>query len=135
MSDEMKKQVLEMSAGIVIHALVLMLGALIWFRETDVFLGILVGAAAACALLWSMAYSTEMCMEFGDAEFARKKMVMHSTLRSLAIFAGLAAVWKFTDISLLAAALGILGLKTGAYLYPAVHRLLTKKGKKKPDRS
>lgn len=128
MSEEIKKQVLEMSAGIVIHALVLTLGAILWFREARVFGGILVGAAAAFLLLWSMAYSTEMCMEFGDEDFAKKKMVMHSGLRSLAILAGLFAVWKFTNLSLLAAALGILGLKTGAYLYPAVHKLIAKRG-------
>lgn len=123
MSDEIKEQVLEMSVGIVIHALVLTLGAIIWFRKAGVFLGILVGAAAACMLLWSMAYSTEMCMEFGDEGFAKRKMAMHSALRSLAIFAGLAVIWKFTDISLLASALGIFGLKTGAYLYPMVHKI------------
>lgn len=130
MSDKIKKQVLEMSAGIMIHALFLMIGAAIWFRSLEVFLGILVGAAAAVVLLWSMAYSTEMCMEYGDEEFARKKMVMHSGFRSLAILAGLFAIWKFTNISLLAAALGVLGLKTGAYLYPAVHRFIAKKDKK-----
>lgn len=129
MSDKIKKQVLEMSVGIVLHALVLILGAAIWFRRLNVFLGIFVGAAAACMLLRSMAYSTEMSMEFGDEEFAKRKVVLHSAARSLAIFLGLAVICKFTDINLLAVALGILGLKTGAYLYPAVHKFMDRKKK------
>ncbi|MBQ5698870.1 MAG: hypothetical protein IIV75_04220, partial [Lachnospiraceae bacterium] len=73
------------------------------------------------------AYSTEMSMEFADEDFAKKKMVSHSIIRSLAIFAGLALIWKFTEINLVALALGILGLKTGAYLYPYVHKILDHK--------
>ena len=131
MSDATKRQVLEMSVGIVIHALMLLIGAAIWFREIPVFLGILLGAAVACVLLYSMAYSTEMCMEFADEGFAKKKMVSHSIIRSLAVFAVLALIWKFTEINLVALVLGILGLKTGAYLYPHVHKILDHKAEDK----
>ena len=127
MSDEIKRQVLEMSVGIGVHALILLIGAAIWFREIPVFLGILVGAAAACLLLYSMAYSTEMCMEFADEDFAKKKMVSHSIIRNLAVFAGLAVILNFTDINLIAVVLGLLGLKTGAYLYSFVHKKLDHK--------
>jgi len=127
MSDEIKRQVLEMSVGIGVHALILLIGAAIWFREIPVFLGILLGAAAACLLLYSMAYTTEMCMEFADEEFTKKKMVSHSILRSLAVFAGLAVILNFTDINLIAVVLGLLGLKTGAYLYSFVHKKLDHK--------
>ena len=127
MSDEIKRQILEMSVGIGIHALILLIGAAVWFREMPVFAGILLGAVTACILLYSMAYSTEMSMEFADEDFAKKKMVSHSIIRSLATFAGLALVWKFTEINLVALALGILGLKTGAYLYPFVHKILDHK--------
>jgi len=127
MSDEIKRQVLEMSVGIGVHALILLIGAAIWFREIPVFLGILLGAAAACLLLYSMAYTTEMCMVFADEEFTKKKMVSHSILRSLAVFAGLAVILNFTDINLIAVVLGLLGLKTGAYLYSFVHKKLDHK--------
>ena len=127
MSDEIKRQVLEMSVGIGVHALILLIGAAIWFREIPVFLGNLLGAAAACLLLYSMAYTTEMCMEFADEEFTKKKMVSHSILRSLAVFAGLAVILNFTDINLIAVVLGLLGLKTGAYLYSFVHKKLDHK--------
>jgi len=116
-----------MSVGIGVHALILLIGAAIWFREIPVFLGILLGAAAACLLLYSMAYTTEMCMVFADEEFTKKKMVSHSILRSLAVFAGLAVILNFTDINLIAVVLGLLGLKTGAYLYSFVHKKLDHK--------
>ena len=113
-----------MSVGIVLHNLVLFLVSLIWFRRAPVFLGIFAGMAAALLLLCSMAYSTELCVESGDEDYARKKMVFHAVIRSLSVFAAIALLWKFTEVSLLALALGILGLKTGAYLYPTVHKFL-----------
>ena len=113
MSDETKKQVILMSVGIVLHNLVLFLICLIWFRSAPVFLGILTGMAAAELWLLSMAYSTELCAASADENYARKKMVTHALLRSLAVFGGIALVWKFTEINLLSLVVGILGLKTG----------------------
>ena len=56
--------------------------------------------------------------------YASKKMALHAVLRSLGILAALLLLWKFTKVNILTAALGVLGVKTGAYLYPAVHRLM-----------
>ena len=134
MSDETKKQVILMSVGIVLHNLVLFLMCLIWFRIAPVFLGILTGMAAAELWLLSMAYSTELCAASADENYARKKMVTHALLRSLAVFGGIALVWKFTDINLLSLVVGILGLKTGAYLYPVVRRIADRRtGSGRPD--
>ena len=127
MSDDVKKQVMEMSVGIVLHNLVLTVGAFLWFRELPVFLGILVGTAAAVGLLCSMAYSTELCIESGDEGYAQNKMRMHAIFRSVTVFGGIILLWRFIDINPLAAALGTLGLKTGAYLYPLIHRTLNHK--------
>lgn len=61
-------------------------------------------------------------------------MVTHALLRSLAVFGGIALVWKFTDINLLSLVVGILGLKTGAYLYPVVRRIADRRtGSGRPD--
>ena len=103
MSEATKRQVLEMCVGIVIHNLILTVGSLIWFREPSVFLGIFAGALA-------------------DAEAARKKMAAHSVLRSVALLAAIGILWKFTDFNPLAFILGTLGVKTGAYLYPVIHK-------------
>ncbi|MCI7794895.1 MAG: ATP synthase subunit I [Lachnospiraceae bacterium] len=122
MSDEIRQQVFEMSVGIVLHNLILLLGSLIWFRELSVLLGILIGAAGAFALLYSMAWSTELCAGSGDENYARKKMTVHAVLRGLTVFAAVIILWRFTNINPLAVVLGVLGLKSGAYLYPTVHR-------------
>lgn len=127
MGEETKKQVIEMSVGIVVHNLLLFLIAVIWFRSLSVILGILAGMAAAIVLLCSMAHSTELCVEAADEEYARRKMTIHAVLRSVGLFAVIALCWKFLGINLLALVLGILGLKTGAYLYPAVHKFMNHK--------
>lgn len=124
MSEETKRQVLEMCVGIGIHNAVLAVICLIWFRELPVFLGILAGFLIAVALLISIARTTELCVESGSENFATKKMASHAVLRSLGAVAAIGILWKFTDINILTVALGALGMKTGAYLYPAVHKLL-----------
>lgn len=113
-----------MSVGIVLHNLVLFFVCLIWFRSVQAFLGILLGLLAAVAMLISMAYSAELCADSGDENYARRKMTIHAAVRSLALFAAIALSWKLLGANLLTLFLGILGLKTGAYLYPAVHKFL-----------
>lgn len=122
MSDEIKQQMMEMSVGIVLHNLVLLLGSLIWFRELPVILGILIGAVGAAAMLYSMAWSTELCAGSGSENYARKKMTLHAVLRGLTAIVVIIVLWRFTNINPLAVVLGMLGLKSGAYLYPTVHR-------------
>lgn len=131
MSEETKRQVLEMSVGIVLHNLVLFFICVIWFRSASVLLGNLSGMIAAILLLVSMAQSTELCVEAADENYARRKMTIHAVLRSLFVFAAIVLLWKFLKINLLSLVLGILGLKTGAYLYPAVHKFLHHRAEKK----
>lgn len=124
MSEETKRQVMEMSVGILFHNAVLAVLCLVWFRTLSAFLGIILGILAAEALLVSMAHSTELCVEAAEEEYAKRKMIIHALARFLILAGGLILCWKFTDVSILTAAIGILGLKTGAYLYPAVHKFL-----------
>ena len=131
MREETKKQVFEMSIGIVLHNMVLTVGAFVWFRELPVFFGIAIGTISAIALLCSMAYSTELCIEFGNEEFARKKMTIHAILRTLAVCAGVIILWKVLDVNPLALVFALFGLKTGTYLYPFIHRLFDHKADEK----
>ena len=117
MSEETRRQILEMSVGVLLHNLLLAVVCLFWFREFSVFLGILAGGVGAEILLVSMAYSTELCVAVGDENYAKRKMILHA-------LAAAALLWKFTEINILAAVLGTLGLKSGAYLYPVVHKFL-----------
>lgn len=122
MSEETKRQVLEMSAGILVHNLVLLLVCLIWFRQFEVILGVFIGALAAELMLLSIAHSTELCVESANENYGRQKMALHSVLRSFSVLILVGLLWKFTEVNLLTVILGTLGLKTGAYLYPAVHK-------------
>ncbi len=83
--------------------------------------------AAAILSLCSMAYSTELCVDAADENYAQRKMTIHAVCRSLLLFALMAFLWKFTEINFFTVVLGILGLKTGAYLYPAVHKFMNHK--------
>lgn len=122
MSEETKKQVLEMSAGILLHNLLLLVICLIWFRQSGTILGVGIGLAAAELMLISIAHSTELCVESANENYGRQKMALHSVLRSLCVLVLVGLLWKFTNVNLLTVILGTLGLKTGAYLYPSVHR-------------
>ncbi|MCI8511978.1 MAG: hypothetical protein HFE83_08290, partial [Lachnospiraceae bacterium] len=124
MSEETQKQVFEMSIGIVLHAFVLSLACLLFFREPMVFAGIFAGMVCAVFLLISMAYSTELCVESADEDYARKKMTTHAVLRIFAAAAVVGVLGCFTRINLLTFFLALLGNKTGAYLYPLVHKIL-----------
>lgn len=127
MSEETKRQVLEMCAGIVLHNLILFVICLVWFRDLGTFLGILAGAAAAVAILISIAHSAELCVESANQEYARKKMQFHAVIRSLFWVLAVLFLWKFTPVNILTVALGTLGAKTGAYLYPVVHKIIASK--------
>lgn len=130
MSDATKKQVLLMCVGIALHNLILFAICLIWFRNVPTLLGVVIGAAAAVLLLLSMARSTELCVEAAEENYARRKMTLHALLRSFSVLILAAILWKFTEINILAAVLGTLGLKTGAYLYPAVKKIFDHKAER-----
>ena len=85
MSEQIKKQVFEMSVGLLIHNGALFLIALIWFRRLPVFLGILVGMLTAVGLLISMARSTELCVEAADEDFAKRKMTIHAVYNNMQV--------------------------------------------------
>lgn len=129
MSDRTKRQVLEMSMGVLVHNLVLAGICLIWFREISVFLGILVGMLLAEGLLISIAMSTELCVASANENYASKKMAFHAMIRSFSVIAVIGILWRFTTVNLLTAALGALGMKTGAYLYPFAHKIMNHKAK------
>jgi hypothetical protein len=119
-----------MSIGVLLHNLVILIVCLIWFRSLSAVLGVVLGAAAAVLLLASMAYSTELCVEAADEEYARKKMTVHTLVRNLSVIILVILLWKFTEVNILVMVLGILGLKTGAYLYPVFEKIFGHKAER-----
>lgn len=130
MSEELKQQILEMCVGLAAYELVLLVISALFFRELNVFLGILAGTLAAVAFLCHMGYSVEHCVESGDPDYAGKTMRAHAIQRMASVLVFAIVLAKFTDFNLVAAMAALLGVKAGAYLYPAIHKFLIRKAKK-----
>lgn len=128
MTDETKKLVVEMSAGILLWNLFLgaagaLAGPALGWSRMSIFLGVLVGAVSAEAMLIHMAIITERVLESRNESYANKTTVIHSIVRKLVFIVLLAVIlWKFPQVNPLAVVLGTMGLKAGAYLQPLLHR-------------
>lgn len=125
MEKSTKIMVLEITAGIIFHNLVCVVLAFFFFRRGPVFSGLLVGMVGAVLMLLHMAYCLERAARSPDSGEAGRKTAGGVLIRGICYMAVLTvALWKFSDrINVLAVAVGALGLKTGAYLQPAVRRL------------
>lgn len=128
MTDDTKRLVIQMSAGIVLWNILLViagcfLGPLLGWSRLSIFLGALVGAAAAEGMLIHMAVITERVLESGNESYANKTTVIHSMGRKLVYFLLLIFIlWKVPQINPLAVVFGTMGLKAGAYLQPLLYR-------------
>ena len=74
-------------------------------------------------MLIHMAVMTERVLDSGSESYANKFTVAQSMLRKLVFVAVLLICWKVLKIDLLAAVIGAMGMKAGAYLQPLVHRI------------
>lgn len=89
-----------------------------------IFLGLFAGAVSAVLMLTHMAVITERAMDCGDEGYANKTTMVHAMGRKAVYIAILAVVlFRLPQVNPLAMVVGTMGLKTGAYLQPIVHRL------------
>lgn len=128
LSKSTKRLLAEMSAGIIFYNVILIILAVLFLPKvsypvTPVILGLLVGAAGAICMLIHMAVTTERVLDSGSENYASKFTVAQSMLRKLVFVAVLLICWKVLKIDLLAAVIGAMGMKAGAYLQPLVHRI------------
>lgn len=132
-----KRLILEMSVGIVLYNLVLGLLAWVLLPKTSypvlpVLKGLFVGAAGAILMLVHMAVMTERVLDSQNESYANKTTVVHGIIRKLVLVVALLACWRWFQIDLLAAVIGAMGMKAGAYLQPLVHKV-SSRGEKLPD--
>lgn len=135
LSKSTKRLLAEMSAGILFYNLILIiLAALLLprfsYSVVPVILGLIVGAVGAICMLIHMAVTTERVLDSGSESYANKYTVAQSMLRKLVLVAAFLICWKVLKIDLLAAVIGTMGMKAGAYLQPLVHRI---SGGKEPE--
>lgn len=119
-----KRLILEMSVGIVLYNLVLGLLAWVLLPKTSypvlpVLKGLFVGAAGAILMLVHMAVMTERVLDSQNESYANKTTVVHGIIRKLVLVVALLACWRWFQIDLLAAVIGAMGMKAGAYLAAA----------------
>lgn len=128
LSKSTKRLLLEMSVGIILYNLLLGILAVILlprfsYPVIPVILGLIVGAAGAILMLVHMAVTTERALESQNENYANKYTVMQSLLRKLVLVAALFFCWRVLKIDLLAAVIGAMGMKAGAYLQPLVRKV------------
>ncbi len=133
LSSSTKKLILEMSVGVILYNL--LLGVLAWlflpkasYPVMPVLGGLFVGAAGAVLMLVHMAVTTERVLDSMNESYATKQTVVHGLVRRLVFVAALFFCWRMFRIDLLAAVIGSMGMKAGAYLQPLVHRVFGRKG-------
>ena len=83
-------------------------------------------------MLVHMAVTTERVLDSKSESYANKYTVAQGMLRKLVLVAAFLICWKVLKIDLLAAVIGAMGMKAGAYLQPLVHRI---SGGKEPEAS
>ncbi len=128
LSKSTKRLLAEISAGVIFYNLILVVLAFVLLPKLSypvipVVLGLIVGAAGAICMLIHIAVMTERVLESGSENYANKFTVAQSILRKLTFVAVLLICWKLLKINLLAAVIGAMGMKAGAYLQPLVHRI------------
>lgn len=137
LSKSTKRLLAEMSAGIIFYNMILVILALVMLPRVSypvvpVVLGPVVGAAGAICMLIHMAVTTERVLDSKSESYANKYTVAQGMLRKLVLVAAFLICWKVLKIDLLAAVIGAMGMKAGAYLQPLVHRI---SGGKEPEAS
>lgn len=135
LSKSTKRLLAEMSAGIIFYNVILVILAVLLLPRVSypvipVVLGLVVGAVGTICMLIHMAVMTERVLDSGSESYANKFTVVQSMLRKLTFVAALLICWKVLKIDLLAAVIGAMGMKAGAYLQPLVHRI---SGGKEPE--
>lgn len=117
---------LEMWVGIVLFLIVCQL-TVVWFvpDKSDFSIGLWLGGLMAILATFHLSISLERALDFNEGG-AKKHMVIQNLVRYfvLIIFLGILMITDFANP--LAAFLGIMGIKLGAYLQPFIHKVFSK---------
>ncbi|MFT4107113.1 MAG: ATP synthase subunit I [Lacrimispora sp.] len=125
MGKETKNLMLEVSAGMVVFTAAAMAAALFIYPKGSVFAGLLLGMALALVMFLSMALVLEGSMRTEDPKVVQKRTMIGSVVRYLLLIVTLVVIiLRFSDyINPVAAVIGVLGLKAGAFLQPVMHKI------------
>ena len=129
MEKATKSLILEVSAGIIVFTVVVMVGAFFIYPESSVFAGLFLGMVVALAMFLSMALVLEHSMKTMNPGTVQKRSVISTVVRYLVLIIILVVIiTRFSDqINPVALVIGVLGLKAGAFLQPVIHRIAARK--------
>lgn len=120
-----KETLKEMLIGIVLFGLIVCIIGIWFVNEILLFCtGLWIGIGIACFAAWHMWYHLNLGMQMGEG--ATKYMLSQNILRYglIVICYGVVCITKVGNP--VAAFIGIMGLKMGAYLQPFVHKMIEK---------
>lgn len=131
MTKEIRRLVAEMCVGMFLYVLALGILAVIFrrglagmgFALGPVLAGLLAGFCADVAMLVHMAVVAERATDSRDEAYANRITLVQSVLRKIIFVVVLFFLGSRPQIDAVAMIIGALGLKMGAYLQPAVHRV------------
>lgn len=131
MGKETKNLMLEVSAGIVFFTAAAMVVAFLVYPDRTVFAGLLLGMIIAMAMFLSMALVLERSMKTEDPKTVQKRSVISAVIRYLLLIVILVTVIiRFSNwFNPVAVVIGVLGLKAGAFLQPAIHKIAVRRAK------
>ena len=116
---------IEMILGILLFGGVIWLVGIWFVPEKRLFtVGLWLGIVIAWLAGWHMARTLDKGMELGAA--ATKYIISQNMLRYLLIVVAYGVICVTQIGNPIAAFIGIMGLKAGAYLQPLAHRVITK---------
>ena len=118
------RTLLEMWIGIVIFCTVCQL-SIVWFvsDKAGFSIGLWLGSLVAIVATLHLSISLEQALDYGEAG-AKKHMVIQNIVRYFALIIFLAILMITDFANPLAAFLGLMGTKVGAYLQPFIHKMI-----------
>lgn len=133
MTKEIRRLVAEMCVGMFLYVLALGILAVIFQRGLadmgfvlgPVLVGLLAGFLADVAMLIHMAIVAERATDSRDEAYANRITVVQSVLRKVVFVVVLFFLGSRPQVDAVAMIIGALGLKMGAFLQPAVHRVIS----------
>ena len=115
LSRPTKRLLLEMSVGVILWNVILAVLAVLFLPGFSY--------PVVPVILGHMAVITERALDSQSENYASKLTVAQNLLRKVMFVAALFFFWRVLKIDLLAAVLGAMGMKAGAYLQPLVRKI------------
>lgn len=129
MNKDLKKTVLQMSIGIILYeisliVLVFFLHSYLAYTFLSLVLGILIGSVAAIIMVIDMARVTYDVICSNDTSYANRKTVVRSIVRKVILVLVIVVFWNSRYVNVLAIVFATLGIKFGAYMVPIIKRVM-----------